>query len=579
METKTEQKEKTKMETAKKMKGSEAVIHALLAEGVDTIFGYPGGAVMPLYDSLYDYHGKIRHILVRHEQAASHAAQAYSMVTDKVGVCISTSGPGATNLLTGIANANIDSVPMVVITSQVISPLLGTDAFQETDMVGLSMPITKWNSQVTKAEDIAETLAKAFYIAVSGRPGVVLVDITKDALINETEFEYKKSPRIRSYNPYPEVPENKINEAAELINNAKQPLLLMGHGVLIARAEKELAALVEKANIPVASTLLGLSAFPSKHELFAGMLGMHGNYAPNKLTNKADVIIAAGMRFDDRVTGRISDYAKQAKIIHIEIDKSEINKNVNVDLAINADLKAVLTALIPKIEEQTHPLWLQQFKAFYDEEYEAVIKGDCWPEGEKIKMSEVVHQISEKTQGDAIISTDVGQNQMVAARYYKYSNPNSLITSGGLGTMGFGLPAAMGAALARPEKQVICFVGDGGMQMTIQELGTLMQDKIPVKIVVLNNNFLGMVRQWQEMFFDSRYAETHIESPDFVQIAKGYNIKGQKVTNRENLSAAIDEMLASKESYLLEVTVEKETNVFPMIPPGASVDEIKLGMD
>ncbi len=579
METKTEQKEKTKMETTKKMKGSEAVIHALLAEGVDTIFGYPGGAVMPLYDSLYDYHGKIRHILVRHEQAASHAAQAYSMVTDKVGVCISTSGPGATNLLTGIANANIDSVPMVVITSQVISPLLGTDAFQETDMVGLSMPITKWNSQVTKAEDIAETLAKAFYIAVSGRPGVVLVDITKDALINETEFEYKKSPRIRSYNPYPEVPENKINEAAELINNAKQPLLLMGHGVLIARAEKELAALVEKANIPVASTLLGLSAFPSKHELFTGMLGMHGNYAPNKLTNKADVIIAAGMRFDDRVTGRLSDYAKQAKIIHIEIDKSEINKNVNVDLAINADLKAVLTALIPKIEEQTHPLWLQQFKAFYDEEYEAVIKADCWPEGEKIKMSEVVHLISEKTQGDAIISTDVGQNQMVAARYYKYANPNSLITSGGLGTMGFGLPAAMGAALARPEKQVICFAGDGGIQMTIQELGTLMQDKIPVKIVVLNNNFLGMVRQWQEMFFDGRYAETHIESPDFVQIAKGYNINGQKVTNRENLSAAIDEMLASKESYLLEVTVEKETNVFPMIPPGASVDEIKLGLE
>ena len=579
METQTKLKEKRNKETMKKLKGSEAVVHSLLAEGVDTIFGYPGGAVMPLYDSLYSYDGKIRHVLVRHEQAASHAAQAYSQVTDKVGVCISTSGPGATNLLTGIANANIDSVPMVVITSQVISPLLGTDAFQETDMVGLSMPITKWNCQVTRAEEIAETLAKAFYIAVSGRPGVVLVDITKDALMNETEFNYEKNPKIRSYNPYPEVSENKINEAAELINNAKQPLLLMGHGVLIARAEKELAALVEKANIPVASTLLGLSAFPSKHELFAGMLGMHGNYAPNKLTNKADLIIAAGMRFDDRVTGRIKDYAKQAKIIHIEIDPSEINKNVEVNLALNADLKAVFTALLPKIEEQSHPLWHQQFKAFYEEEFEAVIKPDCWPEGEKIKMSEVVHLISEKTNGDAIISTDVGQNQMVAARYYKYSNPNSLITSGGLGTMGFGLPAAMGAAIARPEKQVICFVGDGGLQMTIQELGTLMQDKVAVKIVVLNNKFLGMVRQWQEMFFESRYAETNIESPDFVQIAKGYNINGQKVTKREDLSSAIDKMLLTKGSYLLEVAVEKETNVFPMIPPGASVDEIKLGIE
>lgn len=579
METKTKVKKEKKMQTPVKLTGAEAVVQSLLAEGVDTIFGYPGGAVMPLYDSLYDYHEKIRHILVRHEQGASHAAQAYSMVTDKVGVCISTSGPGATNLLTGIANANIDSVPMVVITSQVISPLLGTDAFQETDMVGLSMPITKWNSQITKADEIAETLAKAFYIAVSGRPGVVLVDITKDALINETEFEYKKSPRIRSYNPYPEAPVSKIDEAAKLINNAKQPLLLMGHGVLIARAEQELATLVEKANIPVASTLLGLSAFPSKHELFTGMLGMHGNYAPNKLTNKADVIIAAGMRFDDRVTGRINDYAKQAKIIHIEIDRSEINKNVNVDLAINADLKAVLTALIPKIKEQKHPAWHQQFKALYNEEYEAVIKNDCWPQGKKIKMSEVVHLISEKTQGDAIISTDVGQNQMVAARYYKYSNPNSLITSGGLGTMGFGLPAAMGAAVARPDKQVICFVGDGGLQMTIQELGTLMQDKIPVKIVALNNQFLGMVRQWQEMFFEGRYAETNIESPDFVQIAKGYKIDGKKVIKREDLSAAIDEMLAAKESYMLEVAVEKETNVFPMIPPGASVDEIKLGLE
>lgn len=562
--------------TKKKIKGSEAVISALLAEGVDTIFGYPGGAVMPLYDSLYDYTDKIRHILVRHEQAASHAARAYSQVTDKVGVCISTSGPGATNLITGIADTNIDSVPMVVITSQVISPLLGTDAFQETDMVGLSMPITKWNYQVTKAEEIADTLAKAFYIAVSGRPGVVLVDITKDALINETMFEYTKSPRIRSYNPYPEVKEDQLNEAADLINNAKKPLLLVGHGILIAKAEKELAELAEKANIPVASTLLGLSAFPSNHELFTGMLGMHGNYAPNILTNQADVIIAAGMRFDDRVTGRISDYAKQAKIIHIEIDPSEINKNVNVHLGINADLKAVLASLNPKIKEQKHPDWHQQFTDLYNQEYEAVIKEDCAPSSESIRMSEVVHEISEKTNGDAIIVTDVGQNQMMAARYYKYTNPNSLITSGGLGTMGFGLPAAMGAAIARPEKQVVTFVGDGGLQMTIQELGTLMQEKIPVKIVVLNNTFLGMVRQWQEMFFERRYAETPISSPDFVTVASGYNIKGRKVAERAELSEALDEMLASKESYLLEIAVEKETNVFPMIQPGASVDEIRL---
>ena len=576
METKTDLKEKTAMSTKKKVSGSEAVINALLAEGVDTVFGYPGGAIMPLYDALYIHADKIRHILVRHEQGASHAAQAYSQVTDKVGVCMSTSGPGATNLITGIANANIDSVPMVVITAQVISPLLGTDAFQETDIVGLSMPITKWNRQVTKAEDIAETLAKAFYIAVSGRPGVVHIDITKDALINETEFSYVKSPVIRSYNPYPEINETEINEAAELINNAKQPLLLVGHGVLIARAEKEFAELAEKANIPVASTLLGLSAFSSNHELFVGMLGMHGNYAPNILTNQADVIIAAGMRFDDRVTGRLNDYAKQAKIIHIEIDPAEINKNVPVDIGINADLKAVLTALNPKIKKQTHPEWQQQFKDLYKEEFEAVIKHDCTPETDKIKMSEVVHQISEKTKGDAIIVTDVGQHQMIAARYYKYSEPNSLITSGGLGTMGFGLPAAMGAALARPDKQVIMFVGDGGMQMTIQELGTIMQDKIPVKIVILNNYFLGMVRQWQEMFFEKRYAETNIDSPDFVKIAEGYKIKGKQVSERDNLSEAIEEMLASKESYLLEVIVEKESNVFPMIAPGASVDEIRL---
>ena len=576
MEIKTNLSMQDKQKSHKQVKGAEALLLSLLEEGVDTLFGYPGGAVMPLYDMLYDYKDKIKHILVRHEQGASHAAQAYSQVTNKVGVCISTSGPGATNLITGIANANIDSVPMVVITSQVISPLLGTDAFQETDVVGLSMPITKWNIQVTKANEIAEAIAKAFYIAVSGRPGVVVIDITKDALINQTEFVYQKNPRIRSYNPYPDLPMEEIKQAVEMIDKSKKPLLLVGHGILIARAEKFLIEFAEKANIPVASTLLGLSAMPSDHELFVGMLGMHGNYAPNKLTNEADLIIAAGMRFDDRVTGRIADYAKKAKIIHIEIDKAEINKNVKVDLAIHADVKAVLNTLIPLIQKNTHPEWHNQFKKLYKEEFEKVIDHDCHPNSEKIKMGEVVHQISEKTKGNAIIVTDVGQHQMVAARYYKYINPNSLVTSGGLGTMGFALPASLGAAVARPDKQVIAFIGDGGFQMTIQELGTIMQEKLPVKIVLLNNNFLGMVRQWQDMFFEKRYAETEMQNPDFVKIGEGYRIKSKEVDKRELLEPAIEEMLDEKGPYLLVVNVEKETNVFPMIAPGASVEEIRL---
>jgi acetolactate synthase-1/2/3 large subunit len=566
--------EKSKMQ--KKVKGSEALLLSLLEEGVDTLFGYPGGAVMPLYDMLYGYKDKIKHILVRHEQGAAHAAQAYSQVTDKVGVCISTSGPGATNLITGIANANIDSVPMVVITAQVVSPLLGTDAFQETDVVGLSMPITKWNIQVTRAEEIAEAIAKAFYIAVSGRPGVVVIDVTKDALIQETTFTYQKNPKIRSYTPYPDLPQNEIKQAAEMINKAKKPLMLIGHGILIARAEKLMIEFAEKANIPVASTLLGLSAMPSDHELYVGMLGMHGNYAPNKLTNEADLIIAAGMRFDDRVTGRIADYAKKAEIIHIEIDKAEINKNVKVDLAINADVKAVFNSILPMIEKKSHTEWHNQFKKLYIEEFEKVINHDCHPDSAKIKMGEVVHQISEKTKGNAIIVTDVGQHQMVAARYYRFTNPNSLVTSGGLGTMGFALPAALGAAAARSEKQIIAFIGDGGFQMTIQELGTIMQEKLPVKMVLLNNNFLGMVRQWQDMFFEKRYAETEMQNPDFVKIAEGYRIKGKNIDRRENLEEAIDVMLSEKGPYLLVVDVEKETNVFPMIAPGASVDEIRL---
>jgi acetolactate synthase I/II/III large subunit len=576
METKTNLTMNQKKESLSKVKGSEALILSLLEEGVDTLFGYPGGAVMPLYDKLYDYKDKIKHVLVRHEQGAAHAAQAYSQVTDKVGVCISTSGPGATNLITGIANANIDSVPMVVITSQVISPLLGTDAFQETDVVGLSMPITKWNLQVTKAEEIADAMAKAFYIAVSGRPGVVVIDITKDALINETVFEYQKSPRIRSYNPYPDLPRDNIQEAAEWINKAKKPLLLVGHGVLIAKAEKLLTALAEKADIPVASTLLGLSAIPSHHELFAGMLGMHGNYAPNILTNQADLIIAAGMRFDDRVTGKLSTYAKQAKIIHIEIDQAEINKNVQVDLAINADVKAVLSTLLPLVNKNSHPDWHRKFKDLYHEEYLRVIAKDCYPEDGKIKMGEVVHLISEMTKGEAIVVTDVGQNQMVAARYYKFVNPNSLVTSGGLGTMGFALPAALGASVARKDKPIIAFIGDGGFQMTIQELGTIMQEKLPVKMVLLNNNFLGMVRQWQDMFFEKRYAETEMLNPDFLKIAEGYGIESCLVTNRDTLKRSIDLMFETNGPFLLVVEVEKETNVFPMIAPGASVDEIRL---
>ncbi len=559
-----------------KMRGSMAVIQSLLAEHVDTIFGYPGGAIMPIYDDLLQHEDKIHHILVRHEQGAAHATQAYSQVSGKVGVCFGTSGPGATNLITGIANAQIDSVPMVVITAQVPSPLIGTDAFQETDVVGLTMPITKWNVQITDAEDIPEAIAKAFYIAVSGRPGVVVIDITKDALLNQLEFEYEKAPKIRSYFPYPAINMQSIDAAAELINKSKKPLVLLGHGVLIGKAENLFREFVEKAEIPVASTLLGLSAFPSSHKLFVGMLGMHGNYAPNIKTNEADVIIAIGMRFDDRVTGRIADYARQAKIIHIEIDKSEINKNIEVNVAVHADVKTALTALLPKIQANAHSSWLNEFKELEAIEIEKVIKKECTPESGKIRQGEVVHLLSEKTKGHAILVTDVGQNQMMGARYFKFENPNSLITSGGLGTMGFGLPAAMGVSVVVKDRPVIAFLGDGGIQMTIQELGTIMQENLAVKIVVVNNNFLGMVRQWQDMFMSKRYAATHMVTPDFIKIAEGYNIKGRKVEKREELSAAIDEMFATEGSFLLEVMVEKEGNVFPMITPGASVSEIVL---
>jgi len=556
--------------------GAEALLRCLIEEGVDTIFGYPGGAIMPVYDKLMDYEDKLKHILTRHEQGAAHAAQAYAMVTGKPGICFATSGPGATNLVTGIANAFLDSVPMVFITAQVVSGLIGTDAFQETDILGVSMPVTKWNCQVKKSQDIPETIAKAFYIAKSGRPGPVLIDIAKDAQIEKLDFKYKKCTRIRSYNPNFLLNTRAIESAAILINHAEKPLILAGHGVLIAKAEAELKAFAEKTGIPVALTLLGLSAFPTGHRLYAGMLGMHGNYGPNMLTNEADLIIAIGMRFDDRVTGNLKKYAKNARIIHIEIDEAEINKNVMVDVEIHNDAKDVLLHLIPLVNETSHEKWIREFRIYDKIEYDKVIKLETKPESGKIRMGEVVRMVSELTDGEAIIVTDVGQNQMMAARYYKFSKPNSFVTSGGMGTMGFGLPASIGSKLGKPEKQVVAFLGDGGFQMTIQELGTILQYKVPVKVIILNNDFLGMVRQWQDMFFDKRYASTEMVNPDFVKVIDGFSIPAKKVVERKDLKNSLIEMLDAKGPYFLVITVEKEGNVFPMVEPGSSVSEIRL---
>ena len=558
------------------LSGAEAVLKSLLAENATLAYGYPGGAIMPVYDEIYKYQDQFTHILTRHEQGAIHAAQGFARVTGETGVVFATSGPGATNLVTGIADAQIDSTPLVCITGQVASHLLGTDAFQETDIIGISTPITKWNYQVTKAEEIPSVIAKAFYIANSGRPGPVLIDITKDAQMGSLDFSYEKCKGIRSYLPKPKMNINQVKAAAELINNAKKPFIVMGQGVIIGKAEKELKTFIEKSGIPTASTALGLSGLETSHPLHVGMVGMHGHYAPNIKTNDCDVFIAIGMRFDDRVTGDLSRYAKQAKIIHFEIDPAEVDKNVKTDVVVLGNVKETLTALLPLLDNTTHTKWHQEFKGLYAIEYEKVIKPQLEPTKIGLTMGEVIEGINKETNGDAIIVSDVGQHQMFTCRYAKFTKTRSQVTSGGLGTMGFALPAAIGAKMGAPDREVIAIIGDGGYQMNIQELGTIFQTKTPVKIVVLNNSFLGMVRQWQEMFFDKRYASTEMVNPDFVKIAAGYDIKANKVEKRENLQAAIQEMVASKESYFLEVVIEKEGNVFPMVPTGAAVSECRL---
>ena len=559
-----------------KITGSEAVIKCLLEENVDIIYGYPGGAIMPVYDELYKYQDEIHHVLTRHEQGATHSAQGFARISGRVGVAIATSGPGATNLVTGLADAQIDSTPMVCITGQVSSHLLGSDAFQETDIIGISTPITKWNYQITKASEIPGIFAKAFYIAKSGRPGPVLIDITKDAQFDKIEFSYKKVEAIRSYNPEPKINPDALKNAADLINNAKKPLIVWGQGVILGNAEDELIKFVEKSGIPAAWTILGASAIPTSHPLNVGMLGMHGNYAPNVLTNECDVLIAIGMRFDDRVTGDVNRYAKQAKIIHFEIDPAEVNKNIKVDIAVLGDAKKSLNEILKITNKKTHKKWLNEFKKLYKIEYEKVIHNDLNPVKDGLTMGEVMKEINLQTKGNAAIVSDVGQHQMIACRYSDFNISKSNITSGGLGTMGFALPAAIGAKMACPEREVVAVIGDGGYQMTIQELGTVFQTKAAVKIVVLNNDFLGMVRQWQQLFFDKRYASTEMVNPDFVKIAEGYYLKARRVTERKDLADAIEEMIKSNEPYFLEVVVEKEANVFPMIPTGSSVSEIRL---
>lgn len=559
---------------AQKLNGAHAFMQALIQEGVETIFGYPGGAIMPVFDALYDYSDKVNHILTRHEQGATHAAQGYARVSGKVGVALVTSGPAATNAITGVADALLDSTPLIVVTGQVGAALLGTDAFQEIDVVGITQPITKWSYQIRKAEDVAWAVARAFYIARSGRPGPVVLDFAKSAQSQEVEFDYKPCTFIRSYIPVPAIKEEQIEKAAELINQAKKPFALVGQGVILANAEKELLEFLEKADIPAASTLLGLSAMPTDFRLNKGFLGMHGNVAPNIKTNECDVLIAIGMRFDDRITGDLNTYAKQAKIIHLDIDASEIGKNVTPDAPVLGSAKDSLPALIRKINPARHTEWIDSFAEPQQREQEAVINKELFPTEGEITMGEVIHKVTKATNNNAIVVTDVGQNQMMAARYFEYTQTRSIVTSGGLGTMGFGLPAALGAKMGAPDRTVCMFAGDGGFQMTIQELGTIMQEQIGVKMIVLDNRFLGMVRQWQELFFEERYSFTKMHNPDFVAIAKAYNIDGKLVTVREDLDAAIADMLKDDKPYLLVVEVEQKGMVYPMVPAGTCVTNI-----
>tara|TARA_B110000263_G_scaffold44293_2_gene36261 strand:+ start:14882 stop:16579 length:1698 start_codon:yes stop_codon:yes gene_type:complete len=564
------------MKNNKNISGAEAVIKSLIKENVDLVFGYPGGAIMPVYDEFFKFQDKVHHVLTRHEQGAVHAAQGFARSSGRVGVAIATSGPGATNLVTGIADAQIDSTPIVCITGQVSAHLLGSDAFQETDIIGISMPVTKWSYQITKASEVPAVIAKAFYIAKSGRPGPVLIDITKNAQFEMFDFNYKKCIGIRSYSPIPKIDKNKILDAAKLINAAKKPLIVSGQGVILGNAEKEFKSFVEKSGIPAAWTILGASALPTSHELNVGMVGMHGNYGPNILTNQCDLLIAIGMRFDDRVTGDTNSYAKQAKIIHLEIDPVEIDKNIKVDVPVLGDCKESLAMLSKNIKTKSYKNWLKIFDDLMKKEFNKVIKNDLSPKKKGLTMGESIIAINKFTKGKAIIVSDVGQHQMVACRYANFIESRSNITSGGLGTMGFALPAAIGAKMGAPKREVVAVIGDGGYQMTIQELGTIFQLQLPVKIVILNNDFLGMVRQWQEMFFDKRYASTEMVNPDFVSIAKAYFLDSEKVENRSDLEPAVKRMVESKKPYVLEICVEKEANVFPMIPSGASVSDIRL---
>lgn len=556
--------------------GAEALMRSLEYQGVKTLFGYPGGSIMPVFDALYDHHDNLNHILVRHEQGAAHAAQGYARVSGQVGVCLVTSGPGATNTITGIADAMIDSTPIVVIAGQVSTGFLGTDAFQEVDLVGITQPISKWSYQIRRAEDVPWAVARAFYIARSGRPGPVVLDFAKNAQVETMEYVPTKLDFVRSYVPVPEKDNSVIRKAAALINQAERPLVLVGQGVELGNAQAELQAFIEKADLPVGCTLLGLSALPTAHRLNKGMLGMHGNLGPNVQTNHCDVLIAVGMRFDDRVTGNLADYARQAKVIHFDIDPAEIDKNVKADIAVLGDCKETLAAVTQWLEPARHQEWLDSFQAYEALEEERVIHRELHPEGAELSMGEVVRAVSEATHHQAVLVTDVGQNQMMAARYFKYSQQRSIVTSGGLGTMGFGLPAAIGATFGRPDRTVCVFMGDGGLQMNMQELGTVMEQKAPVKIILLNNNYLGNVRQWQAMFFQHRYSFTPMANPDYMKIAAAYDIPSRRVMKREELAAAINEMLATDGPFLLEACVEEEGNVMPMTPPGGTVSQMLL---